>query len=457
MSRASYPEFSQYADLCRQTASARPATALLRRINRAGEEALPAAVAAFRHDPSGIPDVEADRMLAPDYGVNVMRVGLPVDAAAAFRCGVPNLNSCLAIVANDAFHPTAQMRANMPEGLTVCSLRDVPEAYENRVYDIIRSNLTDVPSCINAMTLGDGVFIHAAKGVRVEKAVQIVNISNPATPMMAPRCVVVIAEEGSALRVLLCDHSQTDTTEHLSLETVYAVAEADSKVEIYDIEEGSATSRRLWQLRAEQADRSDLSVNSTCLSGGITRNDYFIDVRGDYTGTRLSGLAICSGPQIADNRVLLTHSGKHGTSRQVFKNALFDASRGGFSGKIIVRPGAVFTDADQSNRNLLLGDDARMTGAPQLEIYCDEVKCSHGATTGQLDERAIFYMQSRGIPRDEARRILTQTFMGDVVDTISFEVLRQRIHFLVEKRLSGAEPDCDSCITACKPKADSPI
>ena len=154
--------------------------------------------------------------------------------------------------------------------------------------------------------------------------------------------------------------------------------------------------------------------------------------------------------------MVLTHSGKHGSSRQVFKNALFDSSRGGFSGRIIVDEGAVFTDADQSNRNLLLGDDARMTGAPQLEIYCDEVKCSHGATTGQLDERAIFYMQSRGIPRDEARRMLTQTFMGDVVDTISFEVLRQRIHVLVEKRLSGAETDCNTCATACKNQTELP-
>lgn len=453
---ASNPAFSQYADLYREVGESRPDSPFIRRINRAGAEAYRAAADAFRHDPMGIPETEADRMLAPDYGVNVMRVDLPVDAAAAFHCGVPSLNSYLAVIANDAFHPTPQLLRNVPEGLTVCSLRDVPERLQDIVFDNIRSRLTDIAVCINAMMLSDGVLVYVESGVKVEKAVQIVNISNPATPMLAPRCVVVIAREGAEVKVLLCDHSQTRDVEHMSLESVIVSADADAKVELYDIEEGTVASRRRWQLYARQADRSELTVNTTCLNGGVTRNNYVVDVAGDYTSTRLSGLAICTGSQIADNHVVLTHSGKHCTSRQVFKNALFDASRGGFSGRIIVDEGAVFTDADQSNRNLLLGDEARMTGAPQLEIYCDEVKCSHGATTGQLDERAIFYMQSRGIPREEARRMLTQTFMGDVVDTISFEVLRQRIHVLVEKRLSGAETDCNTCATACKNQTELP-
>ena len=448
--------FRQYADLYREVEAVRPATPFMRRINQAGAEAFGAAAEAFRRDPMGIPETGADRLLAPDYGVNVMRVDLPVDAAAAFHCGVPSLNSFLAVISNDAFHPTPQLLRNMPEGLTVCSLRDVPEHLQDTVFGLIKSRLTGIAACVNAMMLSDGVLVYADRGVKVEKAIQIVNISNPATPMLAPRCVVVIAREDAEVKVLLCDHSQTKDVEHLSLESVIVSADENAKVELYDIEEGSATSRRLWKLYARQTDRSELTVNTSCLNGGVTRNDYQIDVAGDYTSTRLSGLAICTDTQIADNHVVLTHSGKHGSSRQVFKNALFDSSRGGFSGRIIVDEGAVFTDADQSNRNLLLGDDARMTGAPQLEIYCDEVKCSHGATTGQLDERAIFYMQSRGIPRDEARRMLTQTFMGDVVDTISFEVLRQRIHVLVEKRLSGAETDCNTCATASKNQTELP-
>ena len=117
----------------------------------------------------------------------------------------------------------------------------------------------------------------------------------------------------------------------------------------------------------------------------------------------------------------------------------------------------MFTDAEQTNRNIVDGESARMITAPQLEIYCDEVKCSHGATTGQLDERAMFYMQARGIPADEARRMLTQAFMVDVIGSITFEVLRQRLHLLVEKRLSGTAAGCDTCVTACHSDLQEPV
>ena len=156
-----------------------------------------------------------------------------------------------------------------------------------------------------------------------------------------------------------------------------------------------------------------------------------------------------------DNRATLTHSSTHGESRQLFKNALFGDARVGFGGRIIVKEGAVFTDAAQNNRNILISPDAHMETSPQLEIYCDEVKCSHGATTGQLDERALFYMQTRGIPAEQARRMLTQAFMADVVDNISYEVLRQRLHILVEKRLSGAPESCSSCSSQCHTSSDA--
>ena len=180
----------------------------------------------------GIPETGADRLLAPDYGVNVMRVDLPVDAAAAFHCGVPSLNSFLAVISNDAFHPTPQLLRNMPEGLTVCSLRDVPEHLQDTVFGLIKSRLTGIAACVNAMMLSDGVLVYADRGVKVEKAIQIVNISNPATPMLAPRCVVVIAREDAEVKVLLCDHSQTKDVEHLSLESVIVSADENAKVEL---------------------------------------------------------------------------------------------------------------------------------------------------------------------------------------------------------------------------------
>lgn len=251
------------------------------------------------------------------------------------------------------------------------------------------------------------------------------------------------------MRVLLCDHTQSPNIAHLASQRVQITVGENAKVEVYDIEESSAATNRVCSTHASVGKNGILVINGTFLSGGRTHNEFDINLSGEYADASLSGLSICNAEQVVDNQVTLRHSAQHGTSRQLFKNALFDTSRGGFGGKIIVENGARFTDAAQTNRNLLVSTDARMQTAPQLEIYCDEVKCSHGATTGELDERALFYMQTRGIPREEARKMLTQAFMADVIDNISFEVLRQRIHILVEKRLSGAEGSCDTCATAC--------
>lgn len=442
--------FGQYLDLVKAgwRSGVSPFVAA---INESGEVALRQSLSMYRRNPMGVAGVYADEFYAPDYGVNLNRVDLPVDVSASFRCGVPNMGSLLAVVANDTFHLTEQLLRNLPQGVTICSLNKIPEHLQASAHEAIAYGTAKggVNAALNALLLGDGVFIHVAKGVKVDKVVQIVNISNASVPMLSPRRVVVVAEESSEIKVLLCDHSQTSDVMHFNSQLVDVCVSAGAHVELYDIEEGTEATRRYWQLACRQYAESFFSANTTSLHGGCTRNEYRVDVLGDNAETSLSGLSICAGEQIVDNHVTLTHSAKHCRSRQLFKNALFDNSRGGFGGKIIVSENALFTDATQTNRNLLVGEDARMTAAPQLEIYCDEVKCSHGATTGQLDERAVFYMQARGISYDEALRLLTQAFMVDVIDNISFEVLRQRIHVLVEKRLSGASSSCDSCSTSC--------
>ncbi|MDE6526304.1 MAG: SufD family Fe-S cluster assembly protein [Muribaculaceae bacterium] len=443
--------FTQYISLFKESDFRGAASPVPGALNRSAAGALDKALAEWRPDPMGVAETSAPALFAPDYGVNTLGVRLPVDAAASFRCGVPRLNSLLGIVANDAYYPTQNMASALPEGLTVCSLRNVPADISPRVSEVLSRHLSDggPAAALNSLFLHDGVLVYARRGVKVDKAVQIVNITSVAMPVLNFRRVVVVAEEDAEVKVLLCDHSQTDRVETLDSEVVCVEVDERARVELYDVEETLPSSRRHWQLFAHQASHSHLSIGSFALHGGRTRNEYRVYVDGDYAHTSLSGLSICSADRIVDNDVLLTHSGVHCTSRQLFKNALFDESKGGFSGKIVVKHGAMFTDAEQTNRNIVDGDAARMTTAPQLEIYCDEVKCSHGATTGQLDERALFYMQARGIPADEARRMLTQAFMSDVIDSISFEVLRQRLHVLVEKRLSGAAAGCDTCATAC--------
>lgn len=389
-------------------------------------------------------------VFAPDYGVNLDHLPMQADLAGSFRCGVPQLNSLLAVVANDVFYPTDTLLRNAPDGLFAGSLRSVPERFATDASAMLAHSAEhgDAPALVNGLLLHDGVYIRVEQGVEVEKPLQIVNIFNSDIPMLTPRRVLVHAMPGSRVRILLCDHTQTPGTAHLNSQVVQVKAERGATVELYDIEESSESTTRYWQLFAEQAEGSSLTVNTSYLKGGKTVNTYRIDCA-DNTQTALSGLVIASGSEDVANRVDLRHTGRHSASRQLFKTALFDSARGAFEGNIYVAEGAVRTDATQSCRNLLASRDARMVSEPQLEIYCDDVKCSHGATTGQLDERALFYMQTRGVPLEEARNMLTQAFMADVIDNISFEVLRQRMHMLVEKRLSGASADCSSCASAC--------
>lgn len=436
----------QYLELWRQNAPiGRPALFAEASERAAGN--LPAAIAAFRRDPQDLTQCQADAMFAPDYGVNLGGVKMNADVAASFHCGVPQLNSLLCVVANDTVHIACADR--LPDGLEIYSLRDVPEKY---MPDASALSVTDnsPASLINSLLLTDGMYIRVAEGTCVEKPLQIVNIFNSTMPMLTPRRILVHACRGAQIKILLCDHSQTPATAHLNSQLVRVAADEDARVELYDIEESSEATTRAWQLHATQDSRSSLTVCTAFLHGGCTRNEYRIEVNGDDAETNLSGLAVLSGCQIADNRATLVHRGHRCRSRQLFKNALFDRSLGAFGGKIIVEEAATATDAVQTNRNMLASAQARMLTAPQLEIYCDDVKCGHGATTGLLDERALFYMQTRGIPREQAAMMLTQAFMADVVDHISFEVLRQRLHVLVEKRLNGTAGGCDTCAATCR-------
>ena len=394
--------------------------------------------------------ISLDAMFAPDFGVNVNRVPFAVDVAASFRCDVPNLSTLLGVVVNDAFRPTSTLTANLPEGVTVMSLADAAATRPELVGPYLGriAGNDSAATALNTLLMQDGVFIHVADGVRLEKTIQIVNIFNASAPMMAVRRVLVVAGRDSQVRLLFCDHTQNAGIDSLVSQVVEISAAEGATVDYYDLEATDSANSRLSQLYARQQRGSRLTVNGTTLSCGHTRNEYVIAVA-DRCDTELVGMVIADGDQVVDNASSVFHNADHSHSRQTFKYILSDSARGGFEGAIRVDADAAFTEAYQTNRNLLASEDARMHTAPQLEIYCDEVKCSHGAAPGQLDQNALFYMRSRGIPLDEARRMLMESFMSDIIDTIRLDGLQDRLRHLVERRLGGRRLDCGECNT-CK-------
>ena len=243
---------------------------------------------------------------------------------------------------------------------------------------------------------------------------------------------------------MVCDHS-IDDVKFLATQVIEIFAEEGAMVDYYDLEESSESTTRFSSLHVKQAANSNVLVNGITLMNGLTRNNYYIELNGEGAETALCGMSVLDKEQHLDTYTHITHAVPHGTSNELFKNVLNDRALGAFSGRILVKEGADKTAAFQTNRNLCATREARMYSKPQLEIYADDVKCSHGMTTGQLDENALFYMQSRGIPLEEARMLLSVAFTADVIDSIRVEALKDRLHKLVEKRFRGELAKCAGC------------
>lgn len=198
-----------------------------------------------------------------------------------------------------------------------------------------------------------------------------------------------------------------------------------------------------------QAEGSRVLLNGITLQNGTTRNTTRVVMAGPHAQAELYGMAITDGTEHVDNNTYIEHQTSDCISRELYKYVLDEASTGAFAGKVLVRPGAQRTDSQQTNRNLCATRQARMYTQPQLEIYADDVKCSHGSAVGQLDENALFYMQQRGIPTREARMLLMFAFVNEVIDTIRIDALKDRLHLLAEKRFRKELNKCKGC-AICK-------
>lgn len=395
----------------------------------------------------GFEKTSLEKMFAPDFGLNINRVAIPTDIAASFRCDVPALSSLLGVVVNDSFFPTSALLRNLPEGVTVMSLAKGAEEFpETFAESYTRIAPLDVPAtALNTLLAQDGVFIHVDRGIKVANPIQIVNIFNSPMPLMGVRRVLIVAEEDSEVNILFCDHTQTPGMKFLSSEVIEVDVKKGATVDICGIEESSADTSRCSRIAVRQADGSTFRCNSTTLYNGVTRNDFVVNIEGSNAETFLSGMIVADGEMHVDNCSDVNHLAPRSKSNQLFKYLLDDNASGAFEGGIYVSPEAPFTEGFQTNRNIIASAGATMHTKPQLLIYNDEVKCSHGAATGQLDPQALFYMQTRGIPKDTARNLLMLAFMTDAIETLRLPALKSRLAMLVEKRLSGNDSQCGTC------------
>lgn len=387
------------------------------------------------------------KAFAPDYGLNLNRLDIPVNPYDVFRCDVPNLSTSLYFVVNDVFYNKELPKAHLPEGVYAGGLMEFARLYPEiaaRYYGHGASMEDNALVALNTMLAQDGFVFYVPQGVVVERPVQLVNIFRSDVDTMANRRLLFIVEEDAEAKLLVCDHS-IDDVKFLANQVVEIFAGENAHVDYYDLEESSASTSRFSSLYVRQAGNSNVVVNGVTLTNGLTRNNYHVSLDGEGATLTLSGMSVLDGEQQLDTYSLVSHNVPRCTCNELFKNVLNDHAVGAFSGRILVKEGAEKTSAYQTNRNLCATRECRMYSKPQLEIYADDVKCSHGMTTGQLDEAALFYMQSRGIPREEARMLLSVAFTADVIEQIRLDALRDRLHRLVEKRFRGELAKCEGC------------
>ncbi|MDR1258761.1 MAG: Fe-S cluster assembly protein SufD [Tannerellaceae bacterium] len=382
---------------------------------------------------------------APDFGLNLRRISIPLNPREVFRCNVPRLSTLLYFVVNDSFYDREQPSgSSLPAGVYAGGMKDFARLHPDvagRYYGKAAPSGAGGTIALNTLLAQDGFVLYVPEGVIVDRPVQLVNIFRSDVDTMANRRLLVIMEPRSQAKMLVCDHS-IDNRSFLSTQVVEIFAREGSHFDYYDLEESHARTARFSSLYIRQDAFSNVLVNGITLNNGLTRNNYHITLEGEYAVSTLCGMAILDAERQSDAYTHITHAAANCTSSELFKNILNGRSTGSFSGRILVKEGAQKTVAYQTNRNLCTTSEARMYSRPQLEIYADDVKCSHGMTTGRLDENALLYLRSRGISEAEALTMLSIAFTADIVENVRLDGLKDRLHSLIEKRFRGEYTPC---------------
>jgi len=399
------------------------------------------------HPSEDYPHTDIARLLMPDFGFYLDYQGAKINPHRVFHCNVPNLGTYKHFVVNG--HCYEDANPDLPTGVFSGSLNTFAKQHPKlfkQYYNRLAETKGDGLTAFNTMFVQDGYVLYIPKNTILEKTFQLTHISNGAADSLINRRILVILESGAQAKLLICDHTNDDNPVFAATQVNEIYVGENASFDFYELEESTSKTIRLANSFIRQEASSQLKTNTITLCNGTTRNNYRVDLEGENAETHLYGLAISDGRQRVDNFTLINHCVPHCRSNELFKYILDEGAIGVFDGKIIVAPNAQKTEAHQTNRNLLGSRTCRMYSKPQLEIYADDVKCSHGMTTGRLDEAALFYMRSRGILEEEAIFLLKFAFTNDVLQSIRMEGLRERLKLLIDKRFRGELIKCQGCI-----------
>lgn len=349
---------------------------------------------------------------------------------------IPNLDANILVLVN-GFYIKSLSQITTQEGVTVSALSQAKNSSNesfNKHFGAYSTCNKEVFLVMNNAFHTDGIFIEAAKNTVAEKPYHIINITTQ-NNVIAQSRNLIIGNIGAQVKVIESFVNLSGNENFVNNATEIFVGE-NANVEYNKIQDKENDNYHISSEQVYQEANSNFTINTATFNGAIVRNNLNIVVDASNCETNLSGLYLGKNNDHIDNHTVVDHKQPHCNSNEVYKGVLDDKSTGVFNGKVFVRQAAQITNAFQQNNNILLSDDANVNSKPELEIYADDVKCSHGSTTGQIDEEAIFYLQSRGISKRNAINLMINAFAKDALENISIEALAEYVDAKIEERFT---------------------
>ena len=325
---------------------------------------------------------------------------------------------------------------DLPSGVRVESLALTLAQTPNAITDQLSHNVGSEPNpftTLNTAFMHDGAFVHIANNTICDRPIHLLFFSQSETPSASHPRNLIIAEDNTQL-TLIETYAGTKEQTYLTNSVTEFIAGNNAQVDHYKLELETLQSFHIANQHAQLGRSTNVTSHAFSIGGAFVRNDVSAYLGGEGCEATVNGLYLLEGKQHIDNYTLLEHAEPHCPSHELYKGILGDTSRAIFRGKIHVHQKAQRTDAYQQNENILLSDDARVNTKPQLEIYADDVKCSHGAIVGQLNDDALFYLQARGISKTESRNMLLKAFADDIADRVKVDTLRQHIETIIQQK-----------------------
>jgi len=356
---------------------------------------------------------------------------------------IENLDAWQLVFA-DGFHlPHRSTTNGLPEGVQVGGLAEALTLDPGPIVDRLGSAMGEMPhgfAAMNSAFVGDGALVEVAPGVQLDKPIELLFVSGCSGEgfLSLPRNLVILGEGSQAS--IIERHISFGAERSLSNSLTEIILDKNATLHYCCAQDQAERTFHVGGLFSRLAQSAKLKATTVTMGRAWVRNDARVNLDAEGAHANLDGAYLAFGRCHVDNHTHISHNAPECTSRECYKGVLGDRGHAVFHGRIVVQPNAQKTDSEQSNQNLLLSADAQIDTKPQLEIYADDVKCAHGATVGQLDEAALFYIVSRGVDRETARRMLTQAFAAEILETVTPSVLQSYLASRVSGQLSPAVP-----------------